>query len=95
MSVIVNLKMPLSTNEIISKMIYQYLVFNFYFISRFVNFVVIINLFDYKSHCKFFQLQSFLSTYLDIQNMTSDMQISDIADTNDISEYFSRRKQHM
>lgn len=39
------------------------------------------------------QLQSFLTDYLDIQNMSSDLQISDIIDTNDLSIYFSRRKQ--
>lgn len=42
-----------------------------------------------------FQLQSFLTDYLDIQSMSSDLQISDINDTKDISIYFSRRKQPM
>ncbi|CAH1993571.1 unnamed protein product [Acanthoscelides obtectus] len=38
-------------------------------------------------------LQSFLSFYLDIQNTSGDLQINDNLDTNDISVYFSRRKQ--
>ncbi|CAG9865173.1 unnamed protein product [Phyllotreta striolata] len=38
-------------------------------------------------------LKSFLTEYLDIQYMSSDMQLSDINKVNDISSYFSRRKQ--
>lgn len=38
-------------------------------------------------------LQSFLSEYLDIQSMSSDMQLNDINKVSDISSYFSRRKQ--
>ncbi|XP_072398045.1 exocyst complex component 4 [Diabrotica undecimpunctata] len=38
-------------------------------------------------------MQSFVSDYLDIQYMSSDMQLSDMNNVNDISSYFSRRKQ--
>ncbi|XP_074041952.1 exocyst complex component secretory 8 [Leptinotarsa decemlineata] len=38
-------------------------------------------------------LQSFLTDYLDIQNISSHSQISNITSINDISVYFSRRKQ--
>ncbi|KAJ8933686.1 hypothetical protein NQ318_008404, partial [Aromia moschata] len=38
-------------------------------------------------------LPSFLSDYLDIQNMNSELQMTEVVDTNDISTYFSRRKQ--
>ncbi|CAG9772580.1 unnamed protein product [Ceutorhynchus assimilis] len=38
-------------------------------------------------------LQIFLNDYLDLQNMSSDLQISNVVNNGDISAYFSRKKQ--
>ncbi|XP_030764843.1 exocyst complex component 4 [Sitophilus oryzae] len=38
-------------------------------------------------------LQVFLNDYLDLQNMSTDLQISNVAEPGDVSTYFSRRKQ--
>ncbi|KAF7281690.1 hypothetical protein GWI33_004410 [Rhynchophorus ferrugineus] len=38
-------------------------------------------------------LQIFLNDYLDLQNMSTDLQINNAVDNGDISAYFSRRKQ--
>ncbi|KAL1506092.1 hypothetical protein ABEB36_005520 [Hypothenemus hampei] len=40
-------------------------------------------------------LQTFLNDYLDMQNMSTDLQINNVTNNGDISAYFSRRKQQI